>query len=306
MLHIFLIFLLAHFLADFVFQTDKMAKYKGEKIVFTSLKENYDKFISLFTHIITHILILICVLFIFYKVDHSYIEANLIQIIYMCVGVIFTHTIIDCFKYFFYSKLNFKELSVFLLDQFLHIFFIYIFIFFVLKRDIKEIFLFLDSNLYSNYNLIVLDKILLIIIIGLIGTYFAAYFNGLYLKRKPLNSTISDNTRTISKNLSVIGFEKKSVMKVDSIKIENKTFIHSRDDSAFAFGKAIGIVERTLIILLISTNNYGIIAIVIGLKTLTRFKMIEQNKDFGEYYLMGNLLSLAFSITCGMLIKFIL
>ncbi|MGI6154516.1 MAG: DUF3307 domain-containing protein, partial [Enterococcus lemanii] len=61
-----------------------------------------------------------------------------------------------------------------------------------------------------------------------------------------------------------------------------------------------------LIILLTSTSNYTTIAVIIALKTLTRFKMIEQNKDFGEYYLIGNLLSLLFSISSGIIIKTIL
>ena len=149
------------------------------------------------------------------------------------------------------------------------------------------------------------DRIILVGIIFLIGTYFGAYFIQLYLKPNLPSNIVSDSQIIVKENFLLTCAPHKGMI-IDSFNGEIKTNIQKRDNSSLSFGIRIGLVERTLIILLASTSNYATIAVIIALKTLTRFKMIEQSKDFGEYYLMGNLLSLMFSIPSGMLIKFIL
>lgn len=126
--------------------------------------------------------------------------------------------------------------------------------------------MFLNKNLYLSVQLNITEKLFISLSIFIIGTYFAAYFIKNYLSSKKI---------------------------ID-------------DSNPLSFGFKIGIIERTLAILLVVTNNYPTLAVIIALKTLTRYKKIEENKDFGDYYLMGNLLSLLFSISAGILIKFII
>ena len=130
----------------------------------------------------------------------------------------------------------------------------------------KNFFMFLNKNLYLSVQLNITEKLFISLSIFIIGTYFAAYFIKNYLSSKKI---------------------------ID-------------DSNPLSFGFKIGIIERTLAILLVVTNNYPTLAVIIALKTLTRYTKIEENKDFGDYYLMGNLLSLLFSISAGILIKFII
>jgi hypothetical protein len=60
-------------------------------------------------------------------------------------------------------------------------------------------------------------------------------------------------------------------------------------------GKAVGILERLIVIIVILSGYYAGIAFIFGIKSLVRFKMLE-NKFFSEYYLLGTLLSLSYAV----------
>lgn len=72
-----------------------------------------------------------------------------------------------------------------------------------------------------------------------------------------------------------------------------------------SIGIIIGIIERSIITLFVVGEAYSGVATVIALKTLSRFKSIEEDKEFAEYYLVGNLLSLSFSVGTGLLIRYL-
>ena len=59
-------------------------------------------------------------------------------------------------------------------------------------------------------------------------------------------------------------------------------------------GKWIGILERILILIFLFTNQLASIGIIIAVKSLARFKMMD-NKIFSEYYLIGTLLSVVYT-----------
>lgn len=58
-------------------------------------------------------------------------------------------------------------------------------------------------------------------------------------------------------------------------------------------GELIGYVERIILLICIANNHYEALGFIITAKTLTRFKLIEEDKKFGEKYLLGTLLSVA-------------
>src|SRR5699024_3136647 len=67
-------------------------------------------------------------------------------------------------------------------------------------------------------------------------------------------------------------------------------------------GRYIGILERILIIIFIVSNLIQGLALIIAMKTLTRFKQFE-DKRFAEYYIIGTLLSLVIGVILALTIK---
>jgi hypothetical protein len=64
-----------------------------------------------------------------------------------------------------------------------------------------------------------------------------------------------------------------------------------KDQREYELGRIIGLLERTFLYFLIIWNQIGAIAILIALKSLARFKELD-DKNFAEYFLVGSLLSL--------------
>jgi hypothetical protein len=56
-------------------------------------------------------------------------------------------------------------------------------------------------------------------------------------------------------------------------------------------GAFIGTLERIIIALLLSVNQYSAIGLVLTAKSIARYEKITKEKDFSEYYLLGTLLS---------------
>jgi len=66
-------------------------------------------------------------------------------------------------------------------------------------------------------------------------------------------------------------------------------------------GAMIGIMERMLIIICILSGNFSTIGFVIGVKSIARFGKLSKTK-FGEYFLLGTLYSLLYTIAVYFLI----
>ncbi|MCB0284470.1 MAG: hypothetical protein KDF60_17935 [Calditrichaeota bacterium] len=75
-----------------------------------------------------------------------------------------------------------------------------------------------------------------------------------------------------------------------------------RDKKEYDRGKLIGILERGLIFMLIIFNQVGAVAIIIALKSLARFKELD-DKNFAEYFLIGSLLSISVAVIPAALIR---
>jgi hypothetical protein len=65
-------------------------------------------------------------------------------------------------------------------------------------------------------------------------------------------------------------------------------------------GEKIGKLERTLYFLGVIGQNWVLISLVIGLKTISRFQKLDKQKR-AEYFLIGLLASLLYSIIIGYL-----
>jgi hypothetical protein len=74
------------------------------------------------------------------------------------------------------------------------------------------------------------------------------------------------------------------------------------DTQEFDRGKLIGILERGLIYFLIIFNQVAAIAIIIALKSIARFKEMD-DKNFAEYFLIGSLLSIIVAVIPAIIVK---
>ncbi len=67
-------------------------------------------------------------------------------------------------------------------------------------------------------------------------------------------------------------------------------------------GAFIGLLERVVILLLLSINQYSAIGLVLTAKSIARYDKISKDKEFAEYYLLGTLLSTVIVIFSYMII----
>jgi len=65
--------------------------------------------------------------------------------------------------------------------------------------------------------------------------------------------------------------------------------------SAYSAGRLIGWLERLVLAAGLLSNSWEILAAVIALKTVARFKELDQ-QDFAEYFLVGSLFSILWAI----------
>ena len=181
-----------------------------------------------------------------------------------------SHFIIDLLKYFYIKKVSKnnelrpeKERIVYITDQLLHLFTIAI-IAFVLAT--------------FNYVISVLPCVDLIC--GIIGITISLAFSWLLvllLIWKPTNVTI--------KKLIYL------------YKPEDKKGVNNENrDDGIKTGGFIGLLERLIILVLLSINQYSAIGLVLTAKSIARYDKISKDQAFAEYYLLGTLLSTIFVV----------
>lgn len=69
----------------------------------------------------------------------------------------------------------------------------------------------------------------------------------------------------------------------------------SNDNKA---GRKIGSIERLIMLLFISMEQYTAMGVVLTAKSIARFDRIAKDEEFAEYYLLGTLISTACVILC--------
>lgn len=271
-----LLMLISHTFSDFVFQSRKMVEEKSKLKAIGFIKHGIILFlISIFTLLAS---------------DFSLLKTVII--------ITIVHLIIDIFKESFQKILkdlhskgkienrlfNSWKLAMFLIDQFLHIIII-IFISRGIEVNKGPVYDFVspyiyDNNVFSNHNL----KILFII------TYIA--FSGAYMIPLVFNliySNISDYNEKLG-----------TIIKQDMKNEDERDFIDE-----VKTGKWIGILERILMLIFIAGSHMAALGVIVSVKSLARFKMME-NKIFSEYYLLGTLLSVVYTITGYYLLNLII
>ncbi|RCW48180.1 MULTISPECIES: DUF3307 domain-containing protein [unclassified Halanaerobium] len=158
------------------------------------------------------------------------------------------------------------ELATFITDQLLH----FLIIFFVWKRFINHLTIpvftasnSFDSNLF-NFDTSIKEVLILVIV------YLIVLFAGAVLLEKILN--------------------------IIDIQIDNQS-------EGISMGKYIGIIERALILTLVTFGSTSSIGIIFTAKSIARFKKFDDKKHFVEYYLLGTLSSIFIALIGGLFLK---
>lgn len=263
--------LISHTLADFVIQTGNTVKAKADM-----------KFNGYLMH--GAALLLTSIPF-FLLLSLSSLSTVVLKV----VVIIAAHLVIDIAKQKIQNILQTRtapkisNLLLFVSDQVLHI----VIILLVTGGTVIEysnlggVFIsadFADSGLtYEN-----LKKIFLVLYISFSGAYFIP------LMLDKVYEKVSNYTEILN----------------EILKVGENPVAHSFIDEVKA-GKWIGILERILIVIFLYSNQFASIGFIIAVKSLARFKMLE-NKIFSEYYLMGTMISVVYTfIVYGFLEKII-
>ncbi len=75
----------------------------------------------------------------------------------------------------------------------------------------------------------------------------------------------------------------------------------AREEEDVKAGRAIGLLERVIILALVSLGQAAGISLVLAAKTLARFNRIKEDESFAERYLIGTLLSTLFAIITSLI-----
>lgn len=187
----------------------------------------------------------------------------LILILYMSL----LHFIIDILKFLLLKKKIIKKTGMlFVCDQLLHITSIFILAYIMACNNIK----------FSHFQIIrnICDAF------EINSFYVAKWVLAILILHIPSNILIQ--------NL-LSGYRPKK---------ENSNFIEF-DNRA---GRKIGTIERLIMLMFISMNQYAAMGLVLTAKSIARYDKITKDEKFAEYYLLGTLISTACVVICKMLI----
>ena len=76
-------------------------------------------------------------------------------------------------------------------------------------------------------------------------------------------------------------------------------------DNQVAMGRLIGVLERTLLLTLVLSDQWGALALVLAAKSIARFKDLQE-RSFAEYYLVGTLTSVLVAVATGLAVKLLI
>lgn len=109
MLHLFMVFMLSHLLADFVFQRDAISRGKRGKIACKKNEKYTIKIIALLFHVFIHLLTMMLLFFIISKLDSNDIPMN--SVVYLSsVIILVSHFIVEYLK----DRIGKNEFTTFL------------------------------------------------------------------------------------------------------------------------------------------------------------------------------------------------
>lgn len=288
---LFLTFVLAHLIADFVLQSEKMNALKK-----TQLHKGLRK------HVFSHFIVMFVGILIFAAVSKQTSLTSIIAMMFVAVGISIIHYFIDWTKELlgkgYISNIVISS-CLYIFDQILHVISIVavLNISGLISYTFDQFIIDSLSFLFNEMVFLNPEKLLLLAIIIIIATQGTGYFLGIVLRNLAPTSTLNKGTYSIVDEKTEI----KSLFNEKGEEINEVTTIKTEQfykDSPKKIGHYIGIIERLLIVIFIVQGIPQGMAFLIAVKSLTRFKQFE-NKQFAEYYLIGSLFSALIGIILG-------
>ena len=183
-----------------------------------------------------------------------------ILLLYAAIALLVSHYIIDYIKYRYIKQLDTKSYSpngeriIYLTDQGIHLFFISLIAYALTRAECPISITPLISDIFYTIDLPIGEVFSWALIILLIW--------------KPANITIKQ----------MLSIYKPSAEDNDN---DKKT------------GSFIGLLERLILLIFLSINQYSAIGLVLTAKSIARYEKISSEKEFADYFLLGTLLSTA-------------
>ncbi|WP_339146035.1 MULTISPECIES: DUF3307 domain-containing protein [unclassified Sutcliffiella] len=285
---ILLCLILAHLVADFYLQTEKMVKEKRK----------YFK-IHLAHHAVIFFLSL-CILF--FLQGQNFLN----EVVIPSVLLVIFHGIIDFLKISLQEKSaksiqrNSWNLGLFIGDQALHILTILAVCYFTLQLDLHTwtnellIMLKLVDGIKPEPGLI--NTLLFVLIMFIICTTVTGHFIRIMLGSLTKHISLFEGKYTL-RDLAVSPNSEKNMS-------EEYTYMVMKHQD-LSRGKVIGYLERLLVVALILMGSFHAVGFIVAAKSLTRFKQMD-DRDWAEYFLLGTLTSFLLAIIYGVILKIVL
>jgi hypothetical protein len=294
MTQLLLLFILAHFAADFVFQGNRIMKLKK-----TAIHK------GLFRHFLIHFLAASLAGWIHLMVIGAITDLAMIVTLIMAAFAVSTvHYLIDWLKEWLEQKSEnvFFSAFLFLLDQAIHVLSIIVILqgLGLLTYSSEAWMQDILALLFGGLTLSQSDQLLLLLILLILVTQGAGYFLGILLRDLGPTPTLDKGTYSITDEKTEIrsrhgeqGEESKEIVTVRTERVYR--------DSRKQVGRYIGMMERILIIIFLVQGTPQGMMFLIAVKSLARFKQFE-SKEFAEYYLIGSLASALIAFGFGFVV----
>ncbi|MCG7334443.1 DUF3307 domain-containing protein [Sporosarcina sp. ACRSM] len=280
-----LLLLLAHLIADFWLQTDKMVKHKIKY-----LKQ----------HCLHHLLttgIALAIIWGHYYDFRNIVDYFMSPLLFICVS----HLFIDLLKIKLVDSIkrdtndSLKKLGFFLFDQLLHI---------VMLLSTCIIFFHMEVvalttrilELFGTSHLDPINTFLLITIVFILATSVSGHIVKFIVGSLPSEFANFEGELTL-KNQVIAAKEKAQPNMENSFTEEYHYFTYSTP--LRSRGNLIGYIERLLVILLTVIGAYPSIAFIIAAKSIARFKQLD-DRNWAEYFLLGTLSSIFLGLLLGL------
>ena len=182
------------------------------------------------------------------------------------LAFVMSHAVIDILKFIIcnctLTRERWKEShhsSVFIADQIAHLLVIFMITYFMGKYQM--------NSLFNEHMIEIFDAF------GVSEMVFLSWVLKILLIHKPANVLVANI--------------------LYKYKPEEKKSGDSKDKNA---GRFIGTLERVIMTIFISINQYSAVGLVLTAKSIARYDKISKNQTFAEYYLLGTLLSTIYAI----------
>lgn len=281
--------ILAHLIADFWLQTDRMV---------------LDKRKNLKKHAIHHLIATSIALLIVYLMEYH--DETIIDIIILpLIGIVGSHIIIDYTKISLIDTLklrkidNMRSLAFFLIDQLLHVGMIFVVcaIFYHINA-VDEI----RTIISPTYLLSPIEMCLFLIIVFIVATDVTGHIVKHIIGSLPSELANFEGKLIVRNAMN----KKQKIYQAESehqLSEEYRYLTYS--STAQARGKYIGYMERLLVIVLTAVGAYSSIAFIIAAKSIARFKQLD-DRNWAEYFLLGTLSSIFIGILLGLIVQVVL